>query len=32
MSGRRRRIEEAVKFAIGSPLPDARTAFDHVFA
>jgi TPP-dependent pyruvate/acetoin dehydrogenase alpha subunit len=28
----RRRIEAAVKFAIGSPLPAARTAYDHVFA
>jgi pyruvate dehydrogenase E1 component alpha subunit len=28
----RGRIEAAVEFAIGSPLPDARTAYDHVFA
>jgi pyruvate dehydrogenase E1 component alpha subunit len=28
----RQRIEAAVKFALDSPLPDAATAFDHVFA
>jgi TPP-dependent pyruvate/acetoin dehydrogenase alpha subunit len=28
----RRQIEAAVKFAISSPLPVARTAYDHVFA
>lgn len=28
----RRLIDEAVRFAVDSPLPDARTAFDHVFA
>lgn len=30
--GARRQIEAAVEFAIGSPMPDARTAYDHVFA
>jgi TPP-dependent pyruvate/acetoin dehydrogenase alpha subunit len=28
----RARIKAAVKFAIDSPLPAARTAYDHVFA
>ena len=26
------RIDQAVKFALDSPLPKAETAFDHVFA
>ena len=28
----RGRIDAAVTFAVGSPLPAAETAFDHVFA
>jgi len=27
-----KRIDAAVKFALDSPMPDAKTAFDHVFA
>jgi TPP-dependent pyruvate/acetoin dehydrogenase alpha subunit len=27
-----KRIDDAVAFALKSPMPDAKTAFDHVFA